>query len=325
MTHGDSLRAKRPPWRTTISAPSPLTILSSSAATCSTKTLGLRLESFSAGPDSGIDLRHVAPTETLIVQCKHFADSGFAALRRHLERKERPKIQRLRPSRYVLVTSVPLTPKRKDTLFEILHPYCHTAADILGREDVNSLLANQPVVEQRHFKLWLTSTAVLKRVLHSGIFSDSETHLDRVRLRLSRYVPNDSFERAKAILDESHFCIIAGIPGIGKTTLAEVLLADLVDRQGYRAFRITQNLLEVRPIKNVTSKQVFYYDDFLGNTSFDKLEKNEDQRLVELMEEVAANPNWRFHTYNTRVHTQHCQEALRSVRARPDRPHSMRN
>jgi len=53
-------------------------------------------------------------------------------------------------------------------------------------------------------------------------------------------------------------------------------------------------LSELRPVKNPKSKQVFYFDDFLGRTSLEKLQKNEDQRLVELMEEVSANPNWRF-------------------------------
>jgi hypothetical protein len=107
-------------------------------------------------------------------------------------------------------------------------------------------------------------------------------------------VPNQSFERAQAILERSHFCIVAGIPGIGKTTLAEVLLTDLVDRHGFTAFRITHDLSELRSVKNPKSRQVYYFDDFLGKTALDKLQKNEDQRLVELMEEVAENPNWRF-------------------------------
>lgn len=86
------------------------------------------------------------------------------------------------------------------------------------------------------------STPVLERVLHAGIFTDSDTHLERIRLRLSRYVPNESFNRAQALLEKSHFCIVAGIPGIGKTTLAEVLLADLVDRHGFTAYRIAHDL-----------------------------------------------------------------------------------
>jgi hypothetical protein len=142
--------------------------------------------------------------------------------------------------------------------------------------------------------LWLTSETVLRRVLHAGIFSDSEAHLERIHKRLCRYVPNSSFHRARSLLEQSQYCIITGIPGIGKTTLAEVLLADLVDRQGFEAFRIAHNLSEIRPVKNTKRKQVFYFDDFLGKTTLEKLEKNEDQRIVELIEEVAENPLWRF-------------------------------
>lgn len=256
--------------------------------------LGLRLESFSSGPDSGIDFRYWHKSTNLIIQCKHYADSGFAALTSVLRRKERPKIDVLAPTRYILATSVSLTPNRKAEIKEILAPHCLEPSDIYGREDLNNLLSQHAEIERQHFKLWLTSEAVLRRVLDAGIFSDSEAHLDRVRLRLRRYVQNPSFKRARLLLDQSHYCIIAGIPGIGKTTLAEVLLADLVDRRGFEAFRIAHNLDEIRPVKNSKCKQVFYFDDFLGKTAFEKLQKNEDQRLVELIEEVASNENWRF-------------------------------
>jgi hypothetical protein len=256
--------------------------------------LGVRLESFSAGPDSGIDFRYMHDDDHLIVQCKHYVESGFAALASILRRSERKKIDDLAPSRYVLATSVPLTPMRKDEILEILGPHCLEPGDIYGREDLNNLLTQHDRIERDHFKLWLTSETVLRRVLDAGIFSDSEAHLDRVRARLRRYVQNPSFERARTLLHRSHYCIIAGIPGIGKTTLAEVLLADLVDRQGFEAFRIAHHLDEIRPLKNSKRKQVFYFDDFLGKTALEKLEKNEDQRLVELIEEVASNENWRF-------------------------------
>jgi len=256
--------------------------------------LRIQLESFSEGPDSGIDFGYRRKRTNLIVQSKHYAQSGFAALTSVLRRKELPKINALAPTRYILATSVPLTPNRKDEIMEILAPHCRKPSDIYGREDINNLLGQHPTLERQHFKLWLTSETVLTRVLEAGIFADSESHLERVRLRLRRYVPNPSFDRARTLLDQSHYCIIAGIPGIGKTTLAEVLLADLVDRQGFEAFRIAHDLAEIRPVKNSRRKQVFYFDDFLGKTALEKLQKNEDQRLIELMEEVASNENWRF-------------------------------
>ena len=258
------------------------------------KPLGVRLESFTTGRDSGIDFRHRWTDGSLIVQCKHYVESGYDALARVLAAKEHSKLEKLKPTRYILATSVGLTPTRKEELLGILSPYCPETADILGRDDINNLLTQHPDVERQHFKLWLTSAAVLERVLNAGIFSESDRHLERIRQRLCRYVPNPSLERAQAILEESHFCIVAGIPGIGKTTLAEVLLTDLVDRHGFSAYRVTHDLSELQAIKNPKSKQVFYFDDFLGKTALDKLQKNEDQRLVELMEEVAENPNWRF-------------------------------
>lgn len=256
--------------------------------------LGVQLECFSAGPDSGIDFREKRGSSNLIVQSKHYADSGFNTLLSLLKRKELPKIRKLQPSRYILATSVPLTPWRKDKIEAALSPYCLESGDIYGKEDLNNLLGQQPDVERKHFKLWLTSAAVLHRVLNAGIFSDSESHLANIRARLSRYVPNASFHRARALLEKAHHCVIAGIPGIGKTTLAEVLLADLVDRHGFEVFRIANNLGELRSVKNTKRRQVFYFDDFLGRTTLDKLDKNEDQRLVELMDEVASNANWRF-------------------------------
>lgn len=256
--------------------------------------LRVQLESFSAGPDSGIDFRYRSEHTNLIVQCKHYVESGYSALTSILRRKERQKIDELAPTRYILATSVPLTPNRKDEIKSILGPHCLRPADIVGREDLNNLLSQNPEIERRHFKLWLTSEVVLRRVLDAGIIADSEAHLERVRLRLCRYVQNPSFGRARALLDKYHYCIIAGIPGIGKTTLAEVLLADLVDRQKFEPFRIAHDLDEIRPVKNSKRKQVFYFDDFLGRTALEKLQKNEDRRLIELMEEVAANPNWRF-------------------------------
>ena len=44
------------------------------------KHLGVRLESFTTGRDSGIDFRYRGAGENLIVQCKHYAESGYDAL-----------------------------------------------------------------------------------------------------------------------------------------------------------------------------------------------------------------------------------------------------
>jgi ABC-type oligopeptide transport system ATPase subunit len=107
-------------------------------------------------------------------------------------------------------------------------------------------------------------------------------------------VPNPSLSRAQQILNKHHYCIIVGIPGIGKTTLAEILLIDYADRQGFQAIRIANDLSEIKEVKDPRRRQIFYYDDFLGTAKLDKLEKNEDKRLMEFLQQVAANNKWRF-------------------------------
>jgi hypothetical protein len=66
----------------------------------------VRLEAFKNGRDQGIDLRYAACTDNVtIVQCKHFANSTLAKLVRELHTEELPKIRRLNPNRYIVVTT----------------------------------------------------------------------------------------------------------------------------------------------------------------------------------------------------------------------------
>jgi Restriction endonuclease len=254
--------------------------------------LGVRLESFAPGPDGGVDFRFRTAKGDIVVQCKHYKD--YATLLRILTREEALKVRRLKPTRYILALSTPMTLRRKQAIYSLFAPYCADTSDILGREDLNNLLARHRSVEQYHMKLWLTSEPMLRRFLDRGVWGDSELTLNRIRQQARRYVPNPSFARAQEILNRLHYCIIVGIPGIGKTTLAEVLLIDYADRHDFQAIRIANDLSEIKEIKDSRRRQIFYYDDFLGTARLDKLEKNEDKRIIEFLQQVAANKRWRF-------------------------------
>jgi hypothetical protein len=254
---------------------------------------GVRYEVFGPGRDNGIDLRAISTVRhRTIVQCKHYAD--FGRLYRTIKQSEMAKIAALSPDRYILATSVSLTPARKTKLLDLLSSFSREE-DILGRADLNNLLSRHPEVETKNFKLWLTSEPVLRRLIAGGVIEDTSLALERMRQRTRRFVINPSLDRARQILAQHHFCVIAGIPGIGKSTLAEILLLDLVDRHGFQAVRIVSSLAtELRGARRPQQKQVFIFDDFLGKTTLDKLDKNEDQQLAEFIAEVKSKPEWRF-------------------------------
>ncbi len=97
-------------------------------------------------------------------------------------------------------------------------------------------------------------------------------------------------------LDAKRICILAGVPGVGKTSLAEMLAVQYVNH-GYQLVAVQQNVSEALSVFSADPecRQFFLYDDFLGQISDgDKLGKNEDRALIQLTDAVSRNPRKRF-------------------------------
>ena len=139
--------------------------------------LKMPFQSGPPGKDGGIDLRSAGVGALVLAQCKQYAHSGVATLLNRLERDEVDKVNRLRPSRFLLVTSLRLTHETRRKIARLFAPYCQSEHDVLGADDLDQLLSKHTIVADRHIKLWLTSESVLRRVLLSGIFDDSELEL----------------------------------------------------------------------------------------------------------------------------------------------------
>jgi hypothetical protein len=249
--------------------------------------LGVRFESFKSGRDQGIDLRYApAQGRPWILQSKHYAESGFSLLLSQLKNKEAAKVRKLAPKRYFLTTSLGLTPHQKDKIAAVFDFVAMQPADIFGREDLNNLLALHENVERQHFKLWFSSVTVFERMLQARILNLTRDTLQRIADKAKLYVQNDSFPQALTILRKRNVCIVCGIPGIGKTMLAEMLLLHFLN-QGYDIVRITGDISEAHEFEYKKSRRLFYYDDFLGRAVLgDRLNKNEDQRLVEFVQAI---------------------------------------
>lgn len=256
---------------------------------------GVRLEIFTSGPDGGVDLRHLKGDDpALIVQCKHFHRSGRAKLLEHMRKVEAPKLGELTPGRYVLATSVELSRAAKDKLYALLTPFVNSPGDIYGKDELDALLRKHDQVVKRHLRLWLTSATVLNSLLSKSIVTRSQDLAERVDETLRTYAETGSRAAALRLLEDQHVCVIAGAPGVGKTTLSHVLCAHYLS-QGYELVEVSEDVEEANRLWNSAAPQLFYYDDFLGQTAIDeKLGKNEDGRLISLMERVSRAPAKRF-------------------------------
>jgi len=116
------------------------------------RDLDLRLETFTPGPDGGVDLRHLHSADnSLVVQCKHWLKSGWSSLKSHLENDEAETVRNLSPDRYMVATSVPMTPDRKAVIYSFFADFMESPADVYGPEDLNGLLRASPEIEQSHF------------------------------------------------------------------------------------------------------------------------------------------------------------------------------
>lgn len=252
----------------------------------------IRLESFGPGKDKGIDLRHAEGDGNLIVQAKHYVGSGFNALLGAV-RREKPKVQKLSPSRYVIATSVSMTPDRKKKLQEALDPHIVEPSDIFGAEDLNNLIGKHEKIEGQHFKLWITSTTVLKRLLNNATYARSEQEVERIRRDARLFVPNAGLSEVLRRLQDDGLLIISGQPGVGKTTLARMISLFYLDRDWDLV--VVEDFEEALQVFNGAVKQIFFFDDFLGQIrlTLDVIRRVEP-RLLEFIDRVKSSPNTRF-------------------------------
>ena len=242
------------------------------------------IESFADGRDKGIDLRFAYSKDKIcIVQCKRYKD--WKELKGKLK-GEVEKVKRLSPQRYILTTSVDLTVNQKDEVIAMFSPYILNSSDVLGKKDLNNLLGRNPEIEKNYHKLWLASTNVLNTIVNRATLNWSSFELEKIEKDIRLYVENESLNKALDILKENHYVVISGIPGIGKTTLARMLVYTML-ASGYEEFvYVTEDMDNAASLYDKEKRQIFFFDDFLGSNSFVPQSLSFENKLITFIEKV---------------------------------------
>jgi DNA polymerase III delta prime subunit len=256
------------------------------------RELGVRFEAFAPGPDGGVDGRHATAAGTTILQAKHYPRPTSGTLLARM-RRERASINRLAPSRYILVTSRPLSPTYKQKLALVIGPALQNESDIFGAKDLDGLMRKYSDIVRSHIKLWLSGTAILELIVRAASHNFARLTQEEIRSKVRLYVPNPSLHLAMQILENQRILIISGPPGVGKTTLAEML-----------SYRYLVEGWDLTPIRSLddgfaelhnTGQRIYFFDDFLGRVALDRraLAQN-DSDLARFIKHIRTSPNARF-------------------------------
>lgn len=255
------------------------------------RELGIRFEAFTDGPDDGMDGRQAAADGDVILQAKHYYRSGFSKLKAKMK-QERGIIDALNSRRYLLATSVALTPANKTQLAAEIGPALKASGDIFGLEDLNALLRKFPEVEAAHPKLWQQSGAVLKTLI-TGAVADAISKPAPIPPVLATLLPAAATTEARPPQRDTVF-IIKSSPIDDEFAL---WLAPKLEAEGYQVFadiltlepgdrwrRESNQALEHRAAKillvskNATLDDPLVQDDI--DIALDVAERRGDKRFI---------------------------------------------
>lgn len=257
-----------------------------------------RVESFTPGRDDGIDLRM---EDNTIIQCKRYT-RNFQQLISSLKKESNKKGVK-EAGKYVLVTTLGLTPQNKQKLVETF-PIIKDTKNIFASDDLEWLLSQYHKVRELYPCLWAGDSTIIKSlisdVLTRAIDERSKVEFEKINERMCFLVQHPEFESRLRQIEQNKVLIITGEPGVGKTSFAQYLTWKIMHNTDCEFVYIASNISEAEQKFKSSQAQLFLYDDFLGSNFLeDRLQKNEDRSIYNFINRVQKSEN-KYAIFTTR-------------------------
>ncbi|WP_208946054.1 restriction endonuclease [Bacillus safensis] len=253
-------------------------------------------KTFKEGRDQGIDGFYTDGKTKIIIQVKRYGQQFYKPLMKSLK-QDLQKIRELKPDRYILGVSMELTRQQTKDIVDLFKEFNITEHDILDRVELNTLLS-QPTYRKviiNQPKLLIPNSNVLehllKKYLHSRIYKESAYRLKDACKAAKTFVPSKVYRSAVSNWDSNRTIILSGEPGVGKTTIAQILALAHLYQDQLNGFRWVYSIDDIYSMLDEDQIQVFILDDYWGSILEKERNKKEEERLAKLIKDIENFPN----------------------------------
>lgn len=259
------------------------------------KYTGIDFTIFAKGKDGGIDGIYENKNEKIIFQSKHYLKTGFNGLFSTLKKTELKKAEELNPTRYILLTTVELSVGQTNKIFELFKPYIKNKSDIIDLKKIDEILDNNKEIILKYPNLWY-SYEIIKEILGDNIYNHYRNKLKRLKQNFEIFVWCEQYEEVLKKIEKENIFIISGAPGVGKSTLANMLCLMYLYK-GYEIYDFScEKIDEVYKIIRQNSYDdknvLIFLDDFLGHVILDYFGNNDNGNiLLSIIKEIKNNSN----------------------------------
>lgn len=228
----------------------------------------IKFTTYRRGKDGGIDFKSTNTQIKIIGQCKLYNPANYSSFLTSLK-NEVKKCKRQNPDRYILCTNIKLSPEQATEIYELFKEYIKEEEDIIDGEKLNKYLSNKKYQHllKVYSKLLVPNLQfvelALEKIVNKKYYNKTNSFLKQIHKEHKLFHNTQILKHCIDVLEKNRVIILAGNPGVGKTTTAKMIVNYFINQKVENVLFLTDNdLVEVEGLYQ--ENQIIVVDDFWG-------------------------------------------------------------